>query len=113
VRYRAETGTSEVVKLPITTWERKFEDPQAAGLVQVELTTQLGISRQKSLRCICHAPPRLVASAILGLWYQDRMGGLLETERTGRSDDAKAKRQAGKSWRQKKELKFFGENVTI
>jgi hypothetical protein len=29
-------------------------------------------------RCIWDGPPKLVALAILGLWYQDRMGGLLE-----------------------------------
>jgi hypothetical protein len=41
-------------------------------------------------------------------------GGIVRrTERTGRRDDAKTKRQAGKSWRQKKELNFFVENVPI
>jgi hypothetical protein len=39
--------------------------------------------------------------------------GVRRTERTGRRDDAKIKRQAGKSWCQKKDLKFFVENVTV
>jgi hypothetical protein len=35
------------------------------------------------------------------------------TERTGRRDDAETKRQAWKSWCQRKGLKFFVANVTI
>jgi Helix-turn-helix len=48
------------------------------GFSKVELARRLGISRQSLYRCIWDGPPKLVALAILGLWYQDRMGGLLE-----------------------------------
>jgi hypothetical protein len=39
--------------------------------------------------------------------------GVRRAERSGRTDDANTKRQAGNSLRQKKDLKFFVENVTI
>jgi hypothetical protein len=58
---------------------RKFDwIRQQLGLSKVELARRLGISRQSLYRCIWDGPPKLVALAILGLWYQDRMGGLLE-----------------------------------
>jgi hypothetical protein len=58
---------------------RKFDwIRKQLGLSKVELAKQLGISRQSLYRCIWDGPPKLVALAILGLWYQDRMGGLLE-----------------------------------
>jgi hypothetical protein len=59
--------------------ERKFDwIRKQLGLSKVELAKRLGISRQSLYRCIWDGPPKLVALAILGLWYQDRMGGLLE-----------------------------------
>jgi transcriptional regulator with XRE-family HTH domain len=58
---------------------RKFDwIRQQLGLSKVELARQLGISRQSLYRCIWEGPPRVVALAILGLWYQTRMGGLLD-----------------------------------
>ena len=54
-------------------WIRKQLD-----LSKVELARRLGISRQSLYRCIWDGPPKLVALAILGLWYQDRIGGLME-----------------------------------
>ena len=58
---------------------RKFDwIRQQLGLSKVELARQLGISRQSLYRCIWEGPPRVVALAILGLWYQNRMGGLLD-----------------------------------
>jgi hypothetical protein len=58
---------------------RKFDwIRKQLGLSKVELAERLGISRQSIYRCIWDGPPKLVALAILGLWYQDRMGGLLE-----------------------------------
>jgi hypothetical protein len=58
---------------------RKFDwIRKQLGLSKVELAKRLGISRQSLYRCIWDGPPKLVALAILGLWYQDRMGGLLE-----------------------------------
>ena len=58
---------------------RKFDwIRQQLGLSKVGLARQLGISRQSLYRCIWEGPPRVVALAILGLWYQNRMGGLLD-----------------------------------
>ena len=58
---------------------RKFDwIRKQLGLSKVELAKRPGISRQSLYRCIWDGPPKLVALAILGLWYQDRMGGLLE-----------------------------------
>jgi len=58
---------------------RKFDwIRKQLGLSKVELARRLGFSRQSLYRCIWDGPPKLVALAILGLWYQDRMGGLLE-----------------------------------
>jgi transcriptional regulator with XRE-family HTH domain len=58
---------------------RKFDwIRKQLGLSKVELARRLGISRQSLYRCIWDGPPKVVALAILGLWYQDRMGGLLE-----------------------------------
>jgi predicted transcriptional regulator len=48
------------------------------GLSKAELARQLGISRRSLYRYIWDGPPRLIALAILGLLYEDRMGGLLE-----------------------------------
>jgi hypothetical protein len=54
---------------------RKFDwIRQQLGLSKVEL----GVSRQSVYRYIWAGPPRLVGLAMLGLWYQDRIGGLLE-----------------------------------
>jgi hypothetical protein len=58
---------------------RKFDwIRKQLGLSKVELAKRLGISRQSLYRCIWDGPTKLVALAILGLWYQDRMGVLLE-----------------------------------
>ena len=78
---------------------RKFDwIRKQLGLSKVELAKQLGISRQSLYRCIWDGPPRLVALAILGLWYQDRMGGLLEEpSESEERGNAKTKRQTGKS----------------
>ena len=58
---------------------RKFDwIRKQLGLSKVELAKQLGISRQSLYRCIWDGPPRLVALAMLGLWYQNRMGELLD-----------------------------------
>jgi hypothetical protein len=58
---------------------RKFDwIRKQLGFSKVELAKRLGISRQSLYRCIWDGPPKVVALAILGLWYQDRMGGLLE-----------------------------------
>ena len=74
---------------------RKFDwIRKQLGLSKVELAKQLGISRQSLYRCIWDGPPRLVALAILGLWYQDRMGGLLEE--SGSSEEEVTRKSKGK-----------------
>src|SRR6516162_1427885 len=87
---------------------RRFEDPQATWLVDVELAAALGISLQKSLRWLCLPPPQLVALPSLGLWVPGLRGRIVRrTARTGRSDDAKTRKAGRKSWRQKKKLNFL------
>ena len=78
---------------------RKFDwIRKQLGLSKVELAKQLGISRQSLYRCIWDGPPRLVALAMLGLWYQDRMGGLLEEPSGSEGDrDTNPKREEEKS----------------
>jgi DNA-binding transcriptional regulator YiaG len=54
---------------------RKFDwIGKQLGLSKVELARQLGVSLQSLYRCIWDGPPRLVALAILGLWYQAAWG---------------------------------------
>jgi len=48
------------------------------GMSWVEFHRELGISRMTLWRCRTEGAPRLIALAILGLWYSRRMGGLLE-----------------------------------
>jgi predicted transcriptional regulator len=75
---------------------RKFDwIRKQLGLSKVELAKRLGISRQSLYRCIWDGPPKLVALAILGLWYQDRMGGLLEE--ASEPEKQAAQRKEGKN----------------
>ena len=48
------------------------------GMSWVEFSRELGIGRMTLWRCRTEGAPRLIALAILGLWYSRRMGGLLE-----------------------------------
>src|SRR5271166_4804217 len=81
---------------------RKFDwIRKQLGLSKVELAKRLGISRQSLYRCIWDGPPKLVALAILGLWYKDRMGGLLD-------EASEPEEQAV----QKKKVFFFVEIVS-
>ena len=71
---------------------RKFDRiRQQLGLSRVELAKELGVSRQSVYRYMWAGPPRLVGLAMLGLWYQDQMGGLLEEPP---EEDKKPRRKA-------------------
>jgi hypothetical protein len=48
------------------------------GMRWVEFHQELGISRMTLWRCRQEGAPKLIALAILGLWYSKKMGGLLE-----------------------------------
>jgi hypothetical protein len=48
------------------------------GMSWIDLHRELGISRMTLWRCRKEGAPRLIALAILGLWYSRKMGGLLE-----------------------------------
>ena len=75
---------------------RKFDRiRQQLGLSKVELAKKLGVCRQSVYRYIWAGPPRLVGLAMLGLRYQDRMGGLLEeSPETDKGSEQKPKRKA-------------------
>jgi len=49
------------------------------GISWVEFHRELGISRMTLWRCRQEGAPKLIALAILGLWYSRKMGGLLES----------------------------------
>jgi hypothetical protein len=48
------------------------------GMSWIEFHRELGISRMTLWRCRREGPPKLIALAVLGLWYSRKMGGLLE-----------------------------------
>jgi predicted transcriptional regulator len=67
------------------------------GLSKVELARELGVTRQSVYRYIWEGPPKVVALAMLGLWFQNRMGGLVEgpTGSDKETTTRKAKRKGG------------------
>jgi predicted transcriptional regulator len=67
------------------------------GLSKVELARELGVTRQSVYRYIWEGPPKVVALAMLGLWFQNRMGGLVEgpTGADKETTTRKAKRKEG------------------
>jgi len=74
---------------------RKFDwIRQQLGLSKVELARGLGVSRQSVYRYIWARPRRLVGLAMLGLWHQDRMGGLLEEPPEDKKPGRKPRRKA-------------------
>lgn len=68
------------------------------GMSWVEFHRELGISRMTLWRCRQEGAPRLVALAILGLWYSRKMGGLVEEpgEKRTASSAGRAKRSGKK-----------------
>ena len=66
------------------------------GMTKVEFHRELGISRMHLFRCLRDGPPRLVALAVLGLWYSRQMGGLLEEPSASPEAKPAAKRRLKK-----------------
>jgi hypothetical protein len=66
------------------------------GMTKVEFLKELGISRMHLYRCLRDGPPRLVALAVLGLWYSRKMDGLLEEPKQPPEAKPRAKRRQKK-----------------
>jgi len=76
---------------------RKFDwIRQQLGLSKVELARELRGIRQSVYRYIWAGPRRLVGLAMLGLWYQDRLGGLLEEPPEADKKPERKRRQKAK-----------------
>jgi len=65
------------------------------GLSWIEFHRELGISRMTLWRCRQEGAPKLIALAILGLWYSRKMGGLLN--RPGEKETTASPRRAKNS----------------
>jgi hypothetical protein len=61
------------------------------GMTKVQFHKELGISRMFLFRCLKDGPPKLVAMAVLGLWYSRKMSDLLEAPEPQRETEPKAK----------------------
>jgi hypothetical protein len=67
------------------------------GMTKVQFHKELGISRMFLFRCLKEGPPRLVAMAVLGLWYSRKMSDILEAPEPHRETNPKTKQPKGKS----------------
>jgi hypothetical protein len=67
------------------------------GMTKVQFHKELGISRMFLFRCLRDGPTKLVAMAVLGLWYSRKMGDILEAPEPQRETEPKAKRPQRKS----------------
>jgi hypothetical protein len=61
------------------------------GMTKVQFHKELGISRMFLFRCLKEGPPKLVAMAVLGVWYSRKMSDILETPEPRRETEPKAK----------------------
>ena len=61
------------------------------GMTKVQFHKELGISRMFLFRCLKDGPPKLVAMAVLGLWYSRKMSDILEAPEPKRETEPKAK----------------------
>ena len=61
------------------------------GMTKVQFHKELGISRMFLFRCLRDGPPKLVAMAVLGLWYSRKMSDILEAPEPQRETEPKAK----------------------
>jgi hypothetical protein len=62
------------------------------GMTKVQFHKELGISRMFLFRCLKDGPPKLVAMAVLGVWYSHKMSDILEAPEPQRETEPKAKR---------------------
>jgi hypothetical protein len=67
------------------------------GMTKVQFHKELGISRMFLFRCLRDGPPKLVAMAVLGLWYSRKMVDILEAPEPQIKAEPKAKRPQRKS----------------
>jgi hypothetical protein len=67
------------------------------GMTKVQFHKELGISRMFLFRCLRDGPPKLVAMAVLGLWYSRKMSDILEAPEPLREAEPKMKRSQRKS----------------
>jgi hypothetical protein len=61
------------------------------GMTKVQFHKELGISRIFLFRCLKDGPTKLVAMAVLGLWYSRKMSDILEAPEPQRETALKAK----------------------
>jgi len=93
---------------------RKFDwIRKQLGLSKAELARQHGVSRRSLYRCIWERPPRLVASAIVGLWIPGSHGALEERSEPQEGMTRIPTGRQGIRCAEKKDLKIFLETVTL
>jgi hypothetical protein len=67
------------------------------GMTKVQFLHELGISRMHLYRCLKDGPPRLVALAVLGLWYSRKMGDILDAPEPPHRAESPVKRRRKKT----------------
>jgi hypothetical protein len=67
------------------------------GMTKVQFHKELGISRMFLFRCLKDGPPKLVAMAVLGLWYSRKMSDILEAPEPQSETNPKAKQPKRKN----------------